>query len=71
MPSCGLFIEDAFRDCLCGGFGVTAPFTLVWHDAAVARRAPDGAASEPDGLLSYVEEIVQVLDGAGATVVLD
>ncbi|MEV5124586.1 barstar family protein [Streptomyces decoyicus] len=69
---------DAFRDCLCGGFGLTAPFTVIWHDADVARRAPADAvsasasASAPtaEGLLSYVEEIVRVLEGAGVTVIL-
>ncbi|WP_242892933.1 barstar family protein [Actinomadura litoris] len=28
----------ALHDCLTGGFGATAPFRLVWHDSAVARR---------------------------------
>jgi hypothetical protein len=29
---------DAFDDCLRGHWGARAPFTLVWHDAAVARE---------------------------------
>jgi RNAse (barnase) inhibitor barstar len=29
---------DALNDCLCGDFGAGTPFTLVWHDYAVARR---------------------------------
>ncbi|WP_455352394.1 barstar family protein [Streptomyces sp. SYSU K217416] len=29
---------DSLADCLCGDFGVRWPFTLVWHDAEVARR---------------------------------
>ncbi|MGW5416920.1 barstar family protein [Actinomadura geliboluensis] len=29
---------DALDDCLCGGFGAQAPFRLVWHDSAVARK---------------------------------
>lgn len=29
---------DALDDCFCGGFGAQAPFQLVWHDAAVARK---------------------------------
>lgn len=29
---------DAFDDCFCGGFGARAPFRLVWHDSAVARK---------------------------------
>jgi RNAse (barnase) inhibitor barstar len=28
---------DALNDCLRGRWGATPPFTLVWHDAAVAR----------------------------------
>ncbi|PWK82281.1 RNAse (barnase) inhibitor barstar [Lentzea atacamensis] len=30
---------DALADCLCGGFGVRPPFTLVWNDAQVAHGA--------------------------------
>ncbi|WP_205718762.1 barstar family protein [Actinomadura sp. WMMA1423] len=29
---------DGLADCLCGKYGATAPFRLVWHDSAVARR---------------------------------
>jgi RNAse (barnase) inhibitor barstar len=29
---------DALDDCLRGGFGATAPFTLVWHHSDVARE---------------------------------
>ncbi|GAA1022912.1 hypothetical protein Aple_100570 [Acrocarpospora pleiomorpha] len=28
----------ALDDCLCGRFGARAPFRLVWHDSAVARK---------------------------------
>lgn len=55
---------DGFTDCLCGGFGVVAPFTLVWHDADVARRA---LAEERPG---YFEEIVGYLEDHRVTVVL-
>ncbi|MGE7386070.1 barstar family protein [Streptomyces sp. NPDC004126] len=30
---------NGVADALCGGFGVTRPFTLVWHDHEVARRS--------------------------------
>ncbi len=30
---------DGVADALCGGFGATRPFTLVWHDHEVARRS--------------------------------
>ncbi|GAA1376447.1 hypothetical protein GCM10009661_44620 [Catellatospora chokoriensis] len=29
---------DALHDCLTGGWGARTPFTLVWHDAQVAKR---------------------------------
>jgi RNAse (barnase) inhibitor barstar len=28
---------DALHDCLCGRWGASTPFRLVWHDAAVAK----------------------------------
>ncbi|MFI6517763.1 barstar family protein [Spirillospora sp. NPDC050679] len=60
---------DAFKDCLCGGYGVVPPFTLTWHDSDIARRA---LAEDvyPETGLSYFEEIVQLLRQRGATVVL-
>ncbi|MFD5097672.1 barstar family protein [Streptomyces albidochromogenes] len=59
---------NAFADCLGGGFGVTAPFTLVWHDADVARRALAGVVSEEG--LTYFEDIVRLLERRGAHVLL-
>ncbi|MFB7977858.1 barstar family protein [Streptomyces vinaceus] len=61
---------DAFKDCLCGGFGVAPPFTLTWHDSEVARRALADVVEDPEGRLSYFEEIVQLLEARGVTVVL-
>lgn len=61
---------NAFKDCLCGGFGVAPPFTLIWHDADTAREALADVALDPDGRLSYFEEIVQLLKQFGVTVVL-
>ncbi|UUU24327.1 barstar family protein [Streptomyces sp. DSM 40750] len=29
---------DAVGDALCGNFGATTPFTLIWHDAHIARE---------------------------------
>ncbi|MEU9133151.1 barstar family protein [Kitasatospora sp. NPDC048540] len=58
---------NAFRDCLCGGFGVTPPFTLTWHDSDVAHRAPADVVEDPEGRLSYFEEIVQLLERRGVT----
>jgi hypothetical protein len=61
---------DAFEDCLCGGFGVAPPFTLTWHDSAVARRALADVVKDPEDGLSYFEEIVRLLERRGVTVVL-
>lgn len=47
---------NAFKDCLGGGFGMTLPFTLIWHDADVARRALAGVVSDPDEGFSNFEE---------------
>ncbi|MEI5133678.1 barstar family protein [Streptomyces libani] len=62
---------DAFRDCLCGGFGVAPPFTLIWHDAGTARRALADVVYDPEEGLSYFEEVVQTLERSRVTVVLD
>ncbi|MFJ3876710.1 barstar family protein [Streptomyces sp. NPDC090077] len=61
---------NAFKDCLSGGFGVVPPFTLTWHDAQVARRALADVVEDPGGRLSYFEEVVQLLERCGVTVVL-
>ncbi|MGW6914297.1 barstar family protein [Kitasatospora sp. NPDC054939] len=60
---------NAFSDCLGGGFGVAPPFTLVWHDSEVARRALADQVETKSGL-SYFEEIVQRLRDSRVTVVL-
>lgn len=61
---------NAFKDCLCGGFGVVPPFTLTWHDSDVARRAPANGMGDPEGRLSYFEDIVRLLEQRRVTVVL-
>jgi hypothetical protein len=61
---------NAFKDCLGGGFGVALPFTLIWHDADVARQALADVVSDPDDGLSYFEDIVALLKRCGVTVVL-
>ncbi|MGW4896539.1 barstar family protein [Kitasatospora sp. NPDC004240] len=61
---------DSFKDCLSGGFGVVPPFTLTWHDFGVARRALAEVIGDPEDGLSYVEEIVRLLEQRGVTVVL-
>ncbi|WP_405787335.1 barstar family protein [Streptomyces sp. NBC_00029] len=61
---------NAFKDCLGGGFGVAPPFTLIWHDFEVARCALADVVEDPLGRLSYFEEIFQLLERRGVTVVL-
>ncbi|GAB2602654.1 hypothetical protein GCM10027168_39660 [Streptomyces capparidis] len=60
----------AFKDCLAGGFGVAPPFTLVWHDSQIARRALADVVEDPEGRLSYFEEIVRLLQRCGVTLAL-
>ncbi|WP_446037420.1 barstar family protein [Streptomyces sp. SID1143] len=49
---------DALKDCLHGGFGPTAPFTLTWQDLATARtRVPED-----------LEKALGALRAAGVTV---
>ncbi|MET9611031.1 barstar family protein [Streptomyces sp. NPDC006512] len=61
---------DSVQDCLCGGFSVVPPFTLVWHHADIARHALAGHILHHLGGLSYFEETVNVLREKGVTVVL-
>ncbi|MFF5212266.1 barstar family protein [Streptosporangium sp. NPDC000396] len=39
---------DALHDCLCGGWGATSPFRLVWHHSNVARRHLVAGYDRPD-----------------------
>jgi hypothetical protein len=61
----------AFKDCLVGGFGIAPPFTLVWHDADVARRALADACGGAEACHSYFDAVVRFLRGNGVTVVLE
>ncbi|GAA3022385.1 hypothetical protein GCM10020229_37220 [Kitasatospora albolonga] len=59
---------DALTDCLRGGYGPEAPFTLVWHDAPRARKAltrPLPHSGEP-----YFDAVLDVLRAGGVTVTL-
>ncbi len=61
---------DALADCLRGGFGPVPPFTLVWHDSAVARRRLTGRLGIGGHGLSYFEAVVDTLREGGVTVLL-
>ncbi|MFD7325902.1 hypothetical protein ACFV9D_33315 [Streptomyces sp. NPDC059875] len=61
---------NALSGCPCGGDASRAPFTLVWHDADVARRALADISVDTDGELSYFDAVVPFLERMGVTVVL-
>ncbi|MGW3566004.1 barstar family protein [Streptomyces sp. NPDC000941] len=52
---------DALDDCLGGGFGVTTPFTLVWHDARIARRSLGRVLDSQGDPYSYFDVVLEVL----------
>ncbi|MFH8774186.1 hypothetical protein [Streptomyces sp. NPDC017958] len=56
------------RGCPCGGNLLRAPFTLVWHDADVAREALASISVDTAGELTYYESVVRFLQGLGITV---
>ncbi|MFC9325514.1 hypothetical protein [Kitasatospora sp. NPDC057015] len=58
------------RDRLGGGPSVVPPFTLVWHDAQVARQALADDIATADPGLSLFEEVLDILRERGVTVVL-
>ncbi|AWZ05057.1 MULTISPECIES: barstar family protein [unclassified Streptomyces] len=61
---------NAFKDCLGGGFGVVPPFTLIWHDSEIARRALADVVEDLEGRIPFFEETVRLLERRGVTVVL-
>ncbi|MER7760389.1 hypothetical protein [Streptomyces sp. NPDC097619] len=56
------------RGCPCGGVAPATPFTLVWHEAAVARRALAEVTVDTAGERPYVDDVVDFLTGLGITV---
>lgn len=58
------------QGCRCGGDAVPGPFTLVWHDAEIARQALASVSVDAAGELTYFESTVRFLEGLGITVVL-
>ncbi|MFF1874856.1 hypothetical protein [Kitasatospora herbaricolor] len=58
------------RDRLGGGPPVVPPFTLIWHDAHIARQAlaDDIVATDPER--SYFDEVMDILRERRVTVVL-
>ncbi|MER5179679.1 barstar family protein [Streptomyces sp. NPDC002896] len=60
---------DALVDCLRSGFGTRRPFTLVWHDAHVARTCL-GVTPQAHGRPPTFEELLCRLAEMGVEVVL-
>ncbi|MFJ6567992.1 hypothetical protein ACIQNU_11240 [Streptomyces sp. NPDC091292] len=60
----------ALRGCQCGGEWPDAPFTLVWHDAEVARRALASVNVDTAGETPYVDDVLRLLTRVGITVEL-
>ncbi|MDI3407641.1 barstar family protein [Streptomyces cavernicola] len=60
---------DALADCLCGHFGARRPFTLVWHDAHIARRCL-GVQPRTDVRPRTFEELLAFLTERDVEVVL-
>ncbi|MGF1428537.1 barstar family protein [Kitasatospora sp. LaBMicrA B282] len=60
----------ALADCLGGGFGVQPPFTLVWHQAAVARRALAAEVLGPGTHHDYFAELLALLEERRVRVLL-
>ncbi|MGW8363666.1 hypothetical protein ACWGK1_24220 [Streptomyces wedmorensis] len=52
-----------------GRRGVVGPFTLIWHDADIARHAWDFTLDH-GGKLTYFEEALQLLESRGVAVIL-
>ncbi|PAZ17534.1 hypothetical protein CLM62_02105 [Streptomyces sp. SA15] len=58
---------DALNDCLRGHWGAAPPFTLVWHDAHVARTCL-GVTPHVDHRSSTFDELLTFLTGKGVEV---
>ncbi|GAA2484708.1 hypothetical protein [Streptomyces gobitricini] len=58
------------RGCPCGGERPPTPFTLVWHDAGVARRALAPVSVDTAGETPYFEDVLRLLARVGITVEL-
>jgi hypothetical protein len=60
---------NALRGCHCGGETSRVPFTLVWHDADVARQTLAGVSVDTAGEVDYFDAVVPFLERMGVTVV--
>ncbi|MFJ3842401.1 hypothetical protein ACIPY6_43975 [Streptomyces sp. NPDC090054] len=58
------------RGCPCGGDMPRSPFTLIWHDADVARRALAAVTVDAAGETPYLDGVLRLLAQVGIAVEL-
>ncbi|MFD7904401.1 barstar family protein [Kitasatospora sp. NPDC059722] len=61
---------DAVIDCLRGGWGATAPFTLLWNDSAEAIRQLTERLSTEDGDVTLFDVLLRIFEEGDVRVVL-
>ncbi|MEV7122057.1 barstar family protein [Kitasatospora griseola] len=61
---------DAVIDCLRGGWGATAPFTLLWNDSAEARRQLTERLSTEGGDVTLLDVLLSIFEEGDVRVVL-
>lgn len=61
---------DALDDCLRGGWGAIAPFTLHWDSSAEARARLAERVPAGDGEVLLFDLILEILDERGVSVIL-
>jgi RNAse (barnase) inhibitor barstar len=61
---------DALNDCLRGGWGATAPFTLQWESAAEARARLVEHKPAGDGEAALFDLVLKIFEEHGVRVVL-
>ncbi|WP_030688476.1 barstar family protein [Streptomyces sp. NRRL B-1347] len=61
---------DALDDCLCGGWGATAPFTLHWDSSAEARERLVERVPAGDRELVLFDLLLEIFEERGVNVIL-
>ncbi|MEU4171817.1 barstar family protein [Streptomyces sp. NPDC026665] len=61
---------DALDDCLCGGFGATAPFTLHWDYSAEARAGLAERVQTADREVELFDLLLEIFEKRGVSVLL-
>ncbi|MFH9956102.1 barstar family protein [Streptomyces roseolus] len=61
---------DALDDCLCGGWGATVPFTLLWDSSADARARLGEHVPADDREVTVLDLLLEIFEERGVTVVL-